>query len=59
MRMRLVNIPTDAGFSSMNLAQSVVIVAYEWKLSAFGRHARGLRVQTGDGGNAGPLGTAL
>lgn len=31
---RAIRIPTDAGFSSLNLAQAVQICAYEWRLAA-------------------------
>ena len=35
---RAIRIPTDEGFSSLNIAQAVQICAYEWRLAALAGH---------------------
>ena len=46
----IVEIPTDPGYASLNLAQAVLICAYEWRLSGEGGHDQIL--QTGEFGPA-------
>lgn len=38
----ILTLPVDPGFSSLNVAQTVLIVAYEWRLALLGEEARGL-----------------
>ncbi len=38
----ILTLPVDPGFSSLNVAQSVLIVAYEWRLSGLAGEAAGL-----------------
>ena len=46
----IVEIPTDPGYASLNLAQAVLICAYEWRLA--GETRRDQELQTGEFGPA-------
>jgi tRNA/rRNA methyltransferase len=43
----ILTLPVDPGFSSLNVAQSVLIVAYEWRLSGLVDEAAGLPFDAG------------
>ncbi len=38
----ILTFPVDPGFSSLNIAQAVLLVAYEWRLSGLAAEAKGL-----------------
>jgi tRNA/rRNA methyltransferase len=43
----ILTLPVDPGFSSLNVAQAVLIVAYEWRLSGLSDEASGLPFDAG------------
>lgn len=45
----IIEVPLNPEFSSLNLAQAVLLVAYEWRLAAQGRGAAGSRLGGGGG----------
>ncbi len=45
----ILTLPVDPGFSSLNIAQSVLILAYEWRLSGLTEEAAGLPFDGGIG----------
>lgn len=47
----ILTLPVDPGFASLNIAQAVLIVAYEWRLAALGEENAGLPF-TGPGADA-------